>query len=53
MKKTPVFGKRGRQTEKAEQKSTVMERLKKAASRLRAKKDTRKKKAARAKGSRR
>jgi len=51
--KPPEFGKRGRQTEKVELKPTVMERLKKAASRLWAKKDSHKKKAARAKSIRR
>jgi hypothetical protein len=53
MTKKPVFGKRGREKETVERKPTVMERLKKAGSRLWAKKDTHKKKAARSKGFRR
>jgi hypothetical protein len=51
--KPPEFGKRGRQTAKVEPKPTVMERLKKAASRFWAKKSSHKKKAAHAKGVRR
>ena len=52
-KKPPEFGKRGCQAQGAEHKPTVMERLKKAASRLWANKDSHKKKTARVKSIRR
>jgi len=53
--KPPVFGKRGREVAEKEHKPTVIERLKKAASRLwvKKKKETPKKKSVRAKVSRR
>jgi hypothetical protein len=47
MTKKPVFGKRGREKEIVERKPTLMERVKKAASRLWPKKAIGKKKAAR------